>query len=58
MMSNSARHEASIEQVLLRAAVPAIVTWSIIPLTFMLPTVDSTRSPYFDLTQTFSQLAY
>jgi len=58
MVSNSARHEASIEQVLLRAAVPAIVTWSFIPLTFMLPTVDSTRSPYFDLTQTFSQLAY
>ncbi len=58
MMSNRARHELTTEQVVLRAAVPAIVTWSLIPLTFVLPMVDSTRSPYYDLTQTFSQLAY
>ena len=58
MKSNKARHEATIEHVLLRAAVPSIVTWSLIPLTFMLPMLDSTTSPYFDLTQTFSQLAY
>ena len=57
-MSNRARHEVTTEQVVLRAAVPAIVTWSLIPLTFVLPMVDSTRSPYYDLTQTFSQLAY
>jgi phosphatidylglycerophosphatase B len=38
--------------------VPAVVTWLLIPLTFLLPLVDSTRAPYFDLTNTFSQLAY
>jgi len=57
-MSNRERHEATIERVLLRAGVPAILTWALIPLTFVLPLVDSTRAPYFDLTQTFSQLAY
>lgn len=45
-------------QVLLRAGVPAIVTWLLIPLTFLMPVVDSTRSPFFDLTQSFAQLAY
>jgi len=58
MMSDRETHEASIEQVLLRAGVPAIVTWLLIPLTYVLPLVDSTRAPYFDLTQAFSQLAY
>ena len=55
-MSNRARHEATTPQVCLRSGVPAIVTWSLIPLTFRLPLVDSTRAPYFDLTGTFSQL--
>ncbi len=58
MISNRENREATIKQVFLRAGVPAIVIWSLIPLTFLLPLVDSTRAPYFDLTRTFSQLAF
>lgn len=57
-MSNRAGHEATSEHVFLRAGVPVIVTWSLIPLAFVLPMVDSTRAPYFDLSGVFSQLAY
>ena len=57
-MPNKERHEVTIKQVLLRAGLPAIVTWLLIPLTFVFPLIDSTRAPYFDLTETFSQLAY
>lgn len=58
MSVNKVRREATFKQVFLQAGIPAIVTWSLIPLTFVLPFIDSTRAPYFDLTQTFSQLAY
>jgi membrane-associated phospholipid phosphatase len=58
MISNRTRHAATIEQVCLRSVVPAIVTWALIPLTFLLPFDDSLRTSYFDLTDTFSQLAY
>ena len=43
---------------LFSAGVPAIVTWSIIALALVLPCVDPTRAPYFDLTQTFSEVMY
>jgi phosphatidylglycerophosphatase B len=58
LISNRAKHEVTIESVFLWAGVPAIVTWLLISLAFVLPMVDSTRAPYFDLTQTFAQLAY
>ena len=58
MVSNRAEHKTTIGQVWLRAGVPVVVTWSLVPLAFLLPLVDSTRAPYFDLTSTFSQLVY
>lgn len=35
-----------------------LLTWLLTPLTFVLPLVDSTRAPYFNLTQAPAQLAY
>jgi hypothetical protein len=58
MMSNRINYEATIEQIFLLAGVPVILTCFFIFLTFVLPLVDSTRAPYFDLTQKISQLAY
>jgi membrane-associated phospholipid phosphatase len=58
MMSKQVNYEATIEQVFLQAGVPVILTCFFIFLTFVLPLVDSTRAPYFDLTQKLSQLAY
>ena len=58
MSFNRVRGEATLKQVLYQAGIPAIATWMLIPLTFLLPLIDSTRAPYFDLTRTFSQLAY
>jgi len=49
--------EATTKQVSCWAIVPAIVTWLLLPVTFLLPVVDSTRAPYFELTNTFSQFA-
>ena len=51
-------HKSTIKQVFLRAGVLAIITWLLIPLTFLIPLIDSTKAPYFDLTQPFSQFAY
>ena len=50
--------EASNVRVFFWAVMPAIATWAFIPLSFVLPYVDSTQAPYFDLTQNFSQLSY
>ena len=58
MITKRSNREATIKQICLRAGVPAIVTWAFIPLAFLLPLVDSTRSPYFDLTNTLSQVVY
>ena len=55
---NQPPHESTIKQVWLRAGVPALVTWLLIPVTFLIPRIDSTREPFFDLTNTLSQLAY
>jgi phosphatidylglycerophosphatase B len=52
------RIELSTFQLFLRAGLPLFLTWLLIPLTFALPLVDSTRAPYFDLTQVPAQFAY
>lgn len=38
--------------------VPIVVMWLLIPLTFLIPLIDSTRAPYFDLTHGMSTVAY
>ena len=43
---------------LLRAGLPVAVTWLLIGVSFLLPLVDSTRPPYFDLTGNAAQIAY
>jgi len=58
MNSDSVKHEATAKEVFLQAGIPAILTCSLIPLAFLNSLIDSTRAPYFDLTQTFSQVAY
>jgi phosphatidylglycerophosphatase B len=58
MLISASVYETTKLKVFFRAGVPAIVTWALIPLTFVLPVLDSTWAPYFDLTQTFSELAY
>ncbi|PHS23765.1 MAG: hypothetical protein COA83_09145 [Methylophaga sp.] len=50
--------ESSLSQLCLRIGIFVIVTWLLIPLTFLIPLIDSTTAPYFDLTQPFSLLAY
>lgn len=57
-MTNIEVENTSVEQLLLRAGIPALMTWLFIPLSFVIPSVDSTRAPYFDLTDTFSQMVY
>ena len=58
-MTPDSKHEkASSVWVFLLAVVPATAAWALIPLSFLLPGVDSTRAPYFDLTTTFSQVSY
>lgn len=37
---------------------PLLITYAFLPITFLLPTVDSTREPYFDLTSGFSTAVY
>ena len=56
--STGAKLEAPAGQVLVRAGAPVILTWLLVPLSFVLPLVDSTRPPYVNLTQTFSEAAY
>ncbi len=57
-MPNIDVEKTSAGQLLLRAGMPALMTWLLIPLSFVIPSVDSTRAPYFDLTDTFSQMVY
>lgn len=57
-MSVRAGFQASTFQVFLCTGLPIFLTWLLIPLTFMLPLVDSTRAPYVDLTKMPAQLAY
>jgi hypothetical protein len=57
-LSDEKHQEVTARQVMSRALVPVIVAWLLIPLTFVVPLIDSTRAPYIDLTQTFSLLVY
>ena len=41
-----------------RIGIPVAITWLLIALTFLLPLVDSTRPPYFDLSGIFAEIAY
>ncbi|MFW2373965.1 MAG: phosphatase PAP2 family protein [Gammaproteobacteria bacterium] len=50
--------EASTVQVILRAGVPAFVTWLLLSLSFLVPLLDSTKPPYFSLDQVFPEMAY
>ncbi len=42
----------------MRAGLPIFLTWCFLLLSFVLPLVDSTRAPYFDLTKMPAQFAY
>ena len=42
----------------LSALAPLVMAWLFILVAFLIPMLDSTREPYFDLTRPFSQLAY
>ena len=58
MVSKGARNETATRRVILRAGIPAILSFSLIPLAFIFPLVDAARAPYIDLTGIFSHLAY
>ncbi len=45
-------------QALYRAGVVMFLTWSMVPLTFLSPLIDSTRAPYVNLAGAFSDIAY
>ncbi|MFW5425861.1 MAG: phosphatase PAP2 family protein [Methylophagaceae bacterium] len=47
-----------VSRIVLQAGIPVIFTCLLLPLTFLIPLLDSTTAPYFDLTQPFSQIAY
>ncbi|MHC4403079.1 MAG: phosphatase PAP2 family protein [Planctomycetota bacterium] len=44
--------------VLRQLAWPMLVTYALLPATFLFPVVDSTREPYFDLTSAFATVSY
>ncbi len=58
MTANKTGYEATTRQVALRAVAPAMLAWLLIPLSDLLSRVDSTRAPYFDLTNTLSTVVY
>ena len=41
-----------------RLAWPLLVTYALLPVAFLVPAVDSTREPYFDLTSGFAIASY
>lgn len=43
---------------ILRAGVPILVTWLLVSLSFLIPVLDSTQPPYFNLLQTLPEIAY
>lgn len=55
---DEATTETSSLHVILRAGVPTIVTWLLINLSFILPLLNSTKPPYFNLVQTIPEIAY
>lgn len=47
-----------VAQTLARAGLPALLCWSLLPLTYFFQRIDSTREPFFDLTSGLGVLAY
>ena len=56
-MDNYKYHEAATDSVLRQALVPLLLVFILIPATFFIPELDSTRAPYPDLDPGFSQAA-
>ncbi len=50
--------EVSTTRIMVLAVLPAVFSASLVPVTFLIPLVDSTRAPHFDLMGSVSSLAY
>jgi phosphatidylglycerophosphatase B len=50
--------ESSTSKIFIRAGIPMIVCYLLLPLSFVCPLIDSTRAPYFDLSTNFVTLVY
>ena len=50
--------KSSNQHIFIRAGLPIILTWLLLPLSFFLPIVDPTVPPYFDLSQGNADLIY
>lgn len=57
-MLDKTGNEASISEVILHAGVPVLLTWLLVSLSFLIPLLDSTKPPYFNLLQTIPEIAY
>lgn len=57
-MSKSAFKEVSLSYMINKAYLPLFITWSLILLSYFVPVLNSTQSPYIDLTGTLSEVAY
>jgi len=51
-------NKTAASQILVQTGFPILLTWLLIPLTFLFPSINPSVAPYFDLSQPFSQLAY
>lgn len=58
MRAAGRKDSITLGRVLLRAGLPAVAAWGIIPLAFWIPVVDATRAPYADLTTAFSHWVF
>jgi len=58
MSITGASKEATVWQALYRAGVTMFLTWSMVPLTFLFPLIDSTQPPYVNLAGGISDIAY
>jgi phosphatidylglycerophosphatase B len=54
----SAGRALSLRSVLRQMAWPLLVTYAFLPATFLIPIIDSTREPYFDLTSGVATVLY
>lgn len=57
-MNREGGNEALGRNIYLRAGVPVFAVWLLLPVSFLLPLIDSTRPPYVDLSQTLADTAY
>ena len=57
-MSSDLSDEVVTAQVIRRALFPLMISCLFITMSFLIPLIDSTKAPYFDLTGIVSQLAY